>query len=89
MALYERRDARVDANDPRYVERQSASGVGVVLLFVAVVIAAFLIAILYPDSDGRIPSVKTVAPTPSPSTSPAVPTPNPTTEQRPTRAPIQ
>jgi hypothetical protein len=69
------------------IERTTASGIGVALLFVAAVIGILMIAIYYPTSEGRVgdtnnagPSVKTVTPTPMPPASPT--TPKPTTEPR-------
>ena len=66
------------------VGRPSASGIGVALGFIAVVIGILLVAIYYPNSEGRVgdtnnagPSVKSAAPTPMPPTSPATPNPTP------------
>jgi hypothetical protein len=82
------RDPR-DPNVPVARGRPAQSFGGWLPLAFAAVVAAGLLAWMYPsvtndrssDTTNAGPSVKTVAPSPSPSTSPAVPTPNPTTEQ--------
>jgi hypothetical protein len=100
MALYDRPHdpAPTDPRHPRLTGRPSMGlGPGSALpLIVAAAVAIALLAMLYPNSGGRVgdannagPSVQTVTPSPSPTTSPAIPTPTPTTEPRPTQAPIR
>ena len=89
------RDPRIDPDEPVAQGRPLASFGGWLPLVLAAVVAAAVLAMVYPrvttervnNATNTGPSVQTVAPTPSPSTSRAAPTPNPTTERRPTQAP--
>lgn len=89
MAIY-------DGPHDRSTPGSTAANMVLPLLLAAAIVIG-LIALLYQSNDlSRLgdannagPSVKTVAPLPSPSTSPAVPTPTPITEPRPTQAPIR
>ena len=91
------RDPRLDQNDPVARGRPAASFGGWLPLVLAAVVAAAVLAVVYPrvttdragDTTNTGPSVQTVNPAPTPSTSPAVPTPSPTTEQPNTKAPNQ